>query len=110
MFFTFRQNNSFGVHKPPAIYVIVEANDYNDANDRAENKGLDFSGFYDCPCCGNRWSRLWSYDEGNEVPSVYNEPLTNPVIVKSFSDWSTEDIPYAIVYFTDGTEKIYRTK
>jgi hypothetical protein len=104
MFFTFDQNNSGGVHKPPAIYVIVEAKDHEDANNRAEEHSLYFNGCdsdIDCSCCGDRWYRQWSSEKGDDVPSVYGEPLTDSPNVKY--DWSTETIPHAIVYFMDGT-------
>jgi hypothetical protein len=110
MFFDFNQNNSGGSFHKPAIHVIIEATSAEDANNRAEEHGLYFNGCdsgLDCSCCGDRWYPQYSGEKGNEVPSVYDEPLTDPPTVKY--DWSTEKIPHAIVYFIDGTEKVYKT-
>ena len=80
-FFHFRQNDSFGsfgLFKGPAKHVVVEAENASDANDRAENFGLYFDGCrngLDCPCCGDRWSRQWSDELGDDVPMVYGSPV-----------------------------------
>jgi calcineurin-like phosphoesterase len=79
-FFSFRQNNSFGLDKPPPKVVIVEAENAEDANKRIlEVDGVYFDGCnsgVDCPCCGNnRWSRQLSYEVGDEVPSLWGDPL-----------------------------------
>lgn len=78
-FFQFRQNNSGGGFDSPAINVIIEARDWQDANHLAEDKyGLYFNGVaagIDCSCCGDRWYDLWSGDEGTDEPCVYSEPV-----------------------------------
>ena len=81
-FFTFNQNNSGGrfiVDEKRGIGtgVIIEADDYEEANERAELIGLYFDDDYytDCRCCGTRWSRMYEFDRGYAVPSVYGEPL-----------------------------------
>ena len=81
-FFTFVQNNSGGVFSGPAQYVIVEAANAEDANDRAEAVGLYFDGAVedadgysrDCPCCGSRWHRQYADDEGDPSPMIYGKP------------------------------------
>lgn len=83
MFYTFRQNNSFGTFEYDetrgiAVNVIVEANSAEDANVRAEAIGLYFDGAGDCPCCGNRWHEQYTFqseDPGTEVPSVYEDEV-----------------------------------
>jgi len=68
-FFSFRQNNSFGIDKPPPKVVIVEAENAEDANKRIlEVDGVYFGG-------NNRWSRQLSYEVGDEVPSLWGDPL-----------------------------------
>jgi hypothetical protein len=78
-FFNFTQNNSFGVDDPPAKVVVVEAENAEDANKRVlEVDGVYFDGCdsgVDCPCCGDRWSSKWSDDLGDDVPSLWGDPL-----------------------------------
>jgi hypothetical protein len=77
-FFTFVQNNSFGVYDGPAQYVVVEAENAKDANNRAFVLGVYFDGCdsgIDCPCCGDRWCRQWYDEDGNDVPCYYGDPL-----------------------------------
>lgn len=79
MWFTYTQNNSYGTFDIDTdagitVKVIIEADDHNEANDRAEKIGLYFYGGQDCPCCGYRWSEAWS-DDGDEFPSLYGVPL-----------------------------------
>ncbi len=79
-FFTFYQNNSggsFRYSKESGItrYVIIEAVDIDDVENRAESIGLYFHGVEngsDCPCCGDRWSRPYR-DEGTDEPLIYGE-------------------------------------
>jgi len=77
MFFTYNQNNSgggFAYDEKRGIshYVIIEADDAVEANDKAEGIGLYFDGDGDCPCCGDRWCASDKTD-GTEFPSVYDE-------------------------------------
>lgn len=84
-FFHFSQNNSggsFSFVESEGIthHVVIEAKDAEDANITAIMKGLYFDGCdngTDCSCCGDRWSRVgqWGEEPGDEVPSVYGEPL-----------------------------------
>ena len=69
-FYTFSQNNSGGnfiIDDDVAEYVIIEADNGDEALNIAENVGLYFNGVLegkDCPCCGDRWSTCYSkYDE-----------------------------------------------
>lgn len=76
-FYTYSQNNSGGVFREPAKYVIVEAPSANVADAIAEDHGLYFDGCAtgeDCRCCGDRWSRAW--EEGHDEPTIYGKVLS----------------------------------
>jgi hypothetical protein len=98
MFYTFCQNNSFGVDYGPAKYVIVEAASAEEANQRAiEVEGVYFDGVasgIDCPCCGNRWSREY-YDSGEETPMIRGQ---EPEEARVEYGWTHENIPFYMVY------------
>lgn len=82
MFFTYHQNNSggsfvFDEQRGIGCYVIVEAEDYKQANRIAEDIGLYFNGCendIDCDCCGDRWYEQYT-GKGDEVPSIYGIPI-----------------------------------
>lgn len=98
-FFTFSQNNSGGSfdflpNRGISHYVIVEARDSDEANDRAERIGLYFDGCEsgaDCECCGDRWSRAWA-TEGKDVPMVYADEVAE----------STGDVADIYIHYADG--------
>lgn len=78
-FYTFAQNNSGGHYNGPAQYVIIEARDAAMANQLAEDAGLYFDGARsdagpDCPCCGDRWYRMYDDDAGTDTPMIYSMP------------------------------------
>ena len=83
-FYTFSQNNSGGSFvnsdlKGISEYVIIEALNAESANNIAEEIGIYFDGCddgRDCSCCGDRWYSTDNND-GEEVPSIYGEPLEN---------------------------------
>lgn len=67
-FFEIRQNNSGGSFAAPAIHVIIEASNKNEACGLAGshftlcgNSGLyaEYDSCGCCPCCGHRWSEPW---------------------------------------------------
>jgi hypothetical protein len=76
--FQYRQNNTGGSFHGP-MNVIVQAATGAEANKRGEElAGLYFDGVssgHDCDCCGDRWYRVWENEEGEAVPSVYDEPV-----------------------------------
>lgn len=78
-FYTFSQNNSGGSFSGPAHYVIVEADDHDEANQIAQDvAGVYFNGCEDgsdCPCCGDRWYPMGSWEEADTVPSIYGDPV-----------------------------------
>lgn len=83
-FYEYRQNNSGGMFTDSekeglSEYVIIEAMNAEQANGRAEEKGIYFDGCdsgNDCPCCGDRWYRADESD-GSDVPSIYGKPLAD---------------------------------
>lgn len=82
MFYTYRQSNSggsFDIDDEVDRYVIIEANDAEDANDIATDKGIYFDGCVndmDCSCCGDRWYRA-SWSDSTELPEICSEPASN---------------------------------
>lgn len=109
MFFHFDQNNSGGSFDPIGINIIVEADNFQEANDRAEEFGLYFNGCddgIDCPCCGDRWYEQYDDEDGMEVPSIYDTPVEQYMEKKSrWCTWSNDKTPEAVVYYKDGTIK-----
>jgi hypothetical protein len=102
MFYDFRQNNSGGrfVRSDKLdMFVIVEADTVDEANERAERLGIYFNGCdddRDCPCCGDRWSEQYGTEEGDEFPATYGEMLTK---------WYTKRCPKKydiVIHFKDG--------
>ena len=83
-FYTFDQNNSGGSFinsdsKGISEYVIIEAKNAKEANNKAENIGIYFDGCSngnDCSCCGDRWYETCEGD-GYENPSIYGELVEN---------------------------------
>lgn len=105
-FFTYNQNNSGGSfdYSDDGIshYVIIEADTAAEANARAERIGLYFDGEGDCSCCGDRWSEAWE-DDGDDVPSVYGEPILEH---KSLNNWMYPR-PEAFVHYRDRITAVY---
>lgn len=72
MFFTFEQNQSNGFlidNSSVTEQVVIEADNYWEANERAREIGLYFDGVadgIDCDCCGDRWFRAWKTDETSD--------------------------------------------
>ena len=77
-FYTFHQNDSYGVYhsnESATYYVIIEAISAADANERAEGVGVYFKGCakgIDCPCCGDRWWPWWG-TSGTDQPEIHGE-------------------------------------
>lgn len=76
MFFTYKQNNTFGewvTNNKLTHFVIIEADNARKANKKAQKLGIYFDGVddaIDCPCCGNRWDRC-NGDSATEEPEIY---------------------------------------
>lgn len=108
MFYDFRQNNTGGNFvvdgaRGISVNVIIEADSYSEAVERAEWIGLYWDGVEsgsDCPCCGDRWykSDFGPPPTGDPVPSIYGQPITEPVEAW-YINW--ED-PETYVHYRDG--------
>lgn len=88
MFYHFNQNNSggafvFNEHRGITRHVIIEAASREEANDALEQLGEAFD--EGCPCCGDRWSRQASWDEGTSTPKVYDEDPDNQELYRKFA-------------------------
>lgn len=105
-FYEYIQNNSGGTFAGPAYAVVIEADSPDEANGVALDHGLYFDDDYsiDCPCCGSRWSRAWSGDEGDPVPSYYGDPLSSVHSDEPSKNLGWVQKDYLIVY-KDGTTK-----
>ncbi len=94
-FWTYSQNNSGGTFQRPALYVVVEANDVEEANYRAEELGLYWDGVLaerDCECCGDRWYP--QSGAGDTAPPDKIQLDLNK---------------HTLIYYLDGREKTYGT-
>lgn len=109
MFYTFNQNNSggsFDFDEKLGItqYVVIEASNHEAANLYMESIiDGDWCGGHGgyCPCCGERWSQVWSTD-GDETPSIYGESI------KLFGGSFFIKKGYCIcVHYLDGTKEWY---
>jgi hypothetical protein len=114
MFYIFRQNNSFGTFEYDAnagitAKVIVEADGQPDAHKRAESlvyfDGVDKG--IDCPCCGDRWSRLYSDDPGTDVPTDGYTPLKDLHAEKFNYASMRGKKPEFAVHYLDGTRAFF---
>lgn len=75
-FFMYSQNNTGGSFEGDYEYIIVEADNAADADERAQTVGIYFDGCdkdIDCDCCGDRWYRAGG--KGDPEPMIYKEPL-----------------------------------
>lgn len=107
MFFTFHQNNSGGnfvIDRLVAPYVIIEADNADEANIIAEEIGIYFNGAGDfgpdCPCCGDRWYP--AEGEGTELPEVHGEPY-----YKASRVCVGRGETIVRIYYADGTTEVY---
>ncbi len=109
-FFHFSQNNSggsFDFSKSEGIthHVVVEAEDADSANAKAETIGIYFDGCEDerdCPCCGDRWSQVCESD-GFPFPHVYGAKLGEKF--EELRHGWMEDGHEIAVHFSDGNVK-----
>lgn len=112
-YYCFIQNNSGGSFQTTTgIEVVVEAHSPEDANNRAENVGVYFDGASgedgaDCPCCGDRWSRISDWDEPDAVPTMsYDQDVSSGYIQGGFGASDLEEgEPYGYIYYLDGSSK-----
>ena len=102
-FFTFNQNNSGGSfvsNETVDHFVIIQAENTRQANDKAEAVGIYFNGCdqdIDCSCCGDRWYA--TYGEGTDKAEVYGKPASK--YKPSFGGG-------VIVHYANGKTKRYK--
>ena len=80
-YFLLRQNNSFGLYKGPAVYVIIGANTETEAQRLALKNDIYFDGVskgIDCDCCGDRWYWPMSWDDSENWTPEPVLPLSEP--------------------------------
>ena len=98
MFYEYNQNNSggsFDTNDDLDVITIIEAENAEQADERAEGVGIYFDGCeagMDCDCCGDRWCR--AYGDGDVAPSTYGKPVSEET-KGMFSSC-------AIIHFLDG--------
>lgn len=104
-YFEFTQTNSGGFYISDdnvAISVIIEAEDFDKAIDKALDIGIYFNGVeneYDCSCCGDRWNK---YPEEIELPRKIYFFLRRSELVEKIANIATA---YAIPFeFNQPTE------
>jgi hypothetical protein len=100
MFYTFRQNNSYGyfqIDDDICEYVIVEAENSDEANEKAETLNIYFDGVGDCPCCGSRWWRVDAADS-TERPEIYGEDAIGEAVFKDVCNAYKR----IYIYYADG--------
>ncbi|MFI2242397.1 DUF7296 family protein [Streptomyces chrestomyceticus] len=107
-FFTYCQNNSYGSFdyneaNGVSVYVIIEADSAESANDKATDIGLYFDGEGDCPCCGDRWGPCGEGDACDE-PEVYGRPVSE---WDDGTKWIRKGFE-AFVHYADGRVTGYR--
>lgn len=114
MFYTYAQNNSYGVfYVDDSVknYVIIEANSAKEADEKAESIGLYFDGVKngrDCPCCGDRWSKADDPDfgiNGTEKPEIWGQSVLE-YFKKNETFWKEE----AIIYYKNGKVEVFSEK
>lgn len=88
-YYIYRQNNSWGHFMPPAVNLIVEADDAEEADRIAQGMGVysDPEGLTDCLCCGPRWEGTFDF----------STPDYDEAIASVQTSYFAEDIPQVIV-------------
>lgn len=106
-FYHFNQNNSgggFDYDDKVCHHVVIEADNADHANMKAESIGIYFDGCstgQDCPCCGDRWYQASDGDSMDE-PSIYRDKPEDHV-----DTFTVIGDAYCRVYYLDGTVKEY---
>jgi hypothetical protein len=89
-------------------HVIIEAGSPSHADDRAESIGLYFHGVNDgrdCECCGDRWHAKARFGDGEDLPSVYGDVVSDAEVCPDPSaKWMGND-PEGYIHYLDGTVK-----
>lgn len=92
-FFTFSQSNPGGYfikNDKVSEYVIVQAENANEANNIAEEIGIYFDGIrkkIDCSCCNDRWYRITEM-EGRDSIEITKEMKKNGYKIYADEEWT----------------------
>ena len=102
MFYLFTQNSSGGFFNKiekgfggQVYHLVVEADDAEHANERAQELGIYFDGIsagLDCECCGNRWYRADDEDGEAEAMGAVGSCYSDSNIGVYFHDGSTVQV------------------
>lgn len=95
-FYEIGQNNSGGYHivnQDVSQSVIVEAMSSEDAEEKLKYITEDYNEY--CSCCGERWYIDIYLEDGNDVPTIYGQALSERI-----GDWFRNK---AVVYFLNGS-------
>ena len=111
MFYTYIQNNSYGVfyvNDNVKHYVIIESDSAKEADEKAVSIGLYFDGVkngIDCPCCGDRWYKSDDPDcgiNGTEKPEIWGQSILKHL--KENEMLRKEEV---IIYYKDGKVEVF---
>lgn len=100
--YSYSQNNSGGSfieNENICEWMLIEANTADEAN-QIMTDIVDSNDAWDyCPCCGERWDINMDESDGHDVPSIWEEPISE-VLADSFRS-------RAILYYLDGKKEEY---
>jgi hypothetical protein len=113
--YEYSQNNSggsFTVDDEVTIRVYIEADSAGEANRKAEEFGIYFDGYGDCPCCGNRWQEASEPDckDVQELETRFDGPgwrAGQNYFDSYIADWVKVGEAAAYVYLKDGSKISY---
>jgi hypothetical protein len=100
-YYMWRQNNtggSFVTDDDLSRFVVIQADSYADAEQKAFSFGIYYDGVdsgYDCECCGDRWreGKLVELDEGDSIEDYLQReedeyPFPGTMTILHLADWS----------------------
>lgn len=105
LYYHYRQNNTRGYFKAPAINVYVEAETFESANrifETLEGCYFDPAFGFDCDCCGCRWYPAGAHDSYSE--SEMREQINNCNTIQ----WLDEGFARAMIRHNNGTIETIR--
>jgi hypothetical protein len=100
-FFMWSQNNSGGhfvVNENLTWRVVIEADTYEQAEQKAFDLGVYYNGCdddRDCSCCGDRWYRGKEWDAKDQTLEEY---------LQDYADEYGWESPSVIIHYADGTK------
>jgi hypothetical protein len=107
-FYQWRQNNtggSFITDGDLSRFVVIEAEDYAQAEEKALNLGIYYNGVdseRDCACCGDRWY------EGDLVELEDSDTIED-YLQRNEDEYSWRDT-MTILHLADGSKKTFEAR